>query len=205
MNQIIYKSRYNILNIMESQEYDVQEYSNFNNNEIEILTRNNQLDMLLKRNTTSNKPQNKIWIRYFMNKIKNQDIDNMIEDLFIISNTLSKDDVLFIIVKDPVNDSITNKLKQIWEKDKIFIVIQHITNLQFNILEHTLVPPHVILTNDEIETIKTKYNITCLKQFPKISRFDAVAQTICMRPGDVCEIIRPSKTSITSIYYRVCV
>ena len=40
---------------------------------------------------------------------------------------------------------------------------------------------------------------------PDISRFDPVSLAIGMRPGQVCEIIRPSKTSIKGTYYRVCV
>ena len=41
-------------------------------------------------------------------------------------------------------------------------------------------------------------------QFPDISRFDPVAQAIGIRPGQVCEIIRPSKTAISAPYYRIC-
>ena len=42
------------------------------------------------------------------------------------------------------------------------------------------------------------------EQFPDISRFDPVAQVIGIRPGQVCEILRPSKTAITAPYYRIC-
>ena len=42
-------------------------------------------------------------------------------------------------------------------------------------------------------------------QLPEISRFDPVAQAIGMRPGNICEIIRPSKTAIYAPYYRICV
>jgi DNA-directed RNA polymerase subunit H (RpoH/RPB5) len=50
-----------------------------------------------------------------------------------------------------------------------------------------------------------KYNITDKNQFPDISRFDPVARAIGLRPGQVCHIIRPSKTAIETDYYRVCV
>ncbi len=53
--------------------------------------------------------------------------------------------------------------------------------------------------------MRTKYNIMNDTQLPEISRFDPVAKAICIRPGEVCEIIRPSKTSIKSTYYRICV
>jgi DNA-directed RNA polymerase subunit H (RpoH/RPB5) len=50
-----------------------------------------------------------------------------------------------------------------------------------------------------------KYNILIKIHIPDISRFDPVAQVIGLRPGKVCQIIRPSKTSVTANYYRVCV
>jgi DNA-directed RNA polymerase subunit H (RpoH/RPB5) len=62
-----------------------------------------------------------------------------------------------------------------------------------------------VIDDEELTTIKTKYNITDDNQLPDISRFDPMAQAICLRPGQVCEIIRPSKTAIQSKYYRLCV
>jgi DNA-directed RNA polymerase subunit H (RpoH/RPB5) len=50
-----------------------------------------------------------------------------------------------------------------------------------------------------------KYNITDKIQFPDISRFDPVARVIGLRPGQVCNIIRASKTAIEANYYRICV
>ena len=110
-----------------------------------------------------------------------------------------------IIVKDDMNETLINLLKHIWEQDGILIVIQSIKRLQYNILNHTLVPEHRLLTTDEVNEIKLKYNIVDNTQFPDISRFDPVAQIIGIRPGQVCEIIRPSKTAINSFYYRICV
>jgi DNA-directed RNA polymerase subunit H (RpoH/RPB5) len=104
-----------------------------------------------------------------------------------------------------MNDTLMATLKHVWETDKIFIVVQNIKRLQFNIHEHTLVPPHRVISDDERSVIKTKYNITNDTQFPDISRFDPVAQAICLRPGQICEITRPSKTAIQSIYYRLCI
>jgi len=37
------------------------------------------------------------------------------------------------------------------------------------------------------------------------SSIDPVAQVIGIRPGQVCEIIRPSKNAIKGYYYRICV
>jgi DNA-directed RNA polymerase subunit H (RpoH/RPB5) len=131
-------------------------------------------------------------------------MQEMIDDLFNIEEVLTKDDTLFIVVKDEVNETLTNTLKHIWEQDGIFIVIMNLKRLQFNILKHVLVPPHRVLSPSETLQIKKKYNIMNDNQFPDISRFDPVAQAIGIRPGQVCEIIRPSKTAISAPYYRIC-
>ena len=86
-----------------------------------------------------------------------------------------------------------------WEA-KIF----GIKYLQFNILNHDLVPPHRVLSEEEKNIIKKKYNITNDKQVPDISRFSPVSLAIGIRPGEMCEIIRPSKTAISSPFYRIC-
>jgi DNA-directed RNA polymerase subunit H (RpoH/RPB5) len=204
----IYKSRKIILELMEKQGYNINDYANFSINEVNSMKQNNQLDMLLEKNTSEKDaiPKTKIYIRYHLGKIiKAGNLQEMIDDLFVLTETLKKEDTLFIIIKDEVNETLTNELKHIWEKDGIFIVIESIKRLQFNILNHTLVPEHRILSTTETNEIMKKYNITDISLFPDISRFDPVARVIGLRPGQVCHIIRPSKTAIESNYYRVCV
>ena len=92
-----------------------------------------------------------------------------------------------------------------WEQENIYVIAHSIKRLQYYILDHVLVPPHRILNAEEATAIRIKYNITDNSQFPEISRFDPVALAICMRPGEICEIIRPSKTAIQAPYYRICV
>lgn len=201
----IYNSRKNILNLMHKQNYNINEYSNFSINEVNSMFQNNQLDIKLEKNTK----ENKAYIHYYLGKtaktITSKNLQDMIDDLFMVEEILTKNDTLFIILKSDINETITNVLKNIWEKDGIFIVIINIHRLQFNILEHSLVPPHRILSEEELEEVKIKYNINNLSQLPEISRFDPVAQVIGIRPGQVCEIIRSSKTAVNTKYYRVCI
>lgn len=202
------KSRKIILELMEKQGYITDEYSNFSVNEVNSMFQNKQLDMLLEKKNpaTGSDRKNKIYIRYYLAKtLRPQNIQEIIDDLFNLEEILTKDDTLMIIVKDDMNETLINLLKHIWEQDGILIVIQSIKRLQYNILNHTLVPEHRLLTSDEVNAIKLKYNIVDNTHFPDISRFDPVAQIIGIRPGQVCEIIRPSKTAINSFYYRICV
>lgn len=196
----IYKSRKNVLELMESQGYDVSGYANFSIVEINAMKQNNQLDMLLE-----SKNNTKVYIKYYMSKIKTSNIAEMIDDLFIMTETLKKTDTLYIIIKDNINETIMNELKHIWERDGIFIVVENIKNLQFNILKHKYVHPHSIISDQEVAEVMTKYNISSKEQFPDISRFDPVARAICIRPDQVCRIMRPSETAIETPYYRRCI
>ena len=203
----IYKSRTIILDLMKTQGYDTNDYEGFSVNEVNTMKVNNQLDMILEKTTedVDMKRKPKIYIRYYLAKtLRPQNLQEMIDDLFNIEEVLGKQDTLFIVVKDEVNETLINTLKHIWEQDKIFIVIQNLKRLQFNILKHVLVPPHRVLSSAEVIAIKGRYNVMDDNQFPDISRFDPVAQAIGIRPSQVCEIIRPSKTAISAPYYRIC-
>jgi DNA-directed RNA polymerase subunit H (RpoH/RPB5) len=205
----IYTSRKIVLELMESQGYNTSDYSNFSISEVNSMRQNNQLDMLLETKEESESdetPKKKIYIRYYLSgKLAGKNIQEMIDDLYILSETLKKNDTLFIIIKDEPNETIINELKHIWESEGIFIIIENIKRLQFNILKHVLVPKHRVMSEKEVKEIMIKYNITNTNQFPDISRFDPVARVIGLRPGQVCNIIRPSKTAIESNYYRICI
>lgn len=204
----IYKSRNIILNLLARQNYNIDEYSKFSINETNTMYQNNQLDISLEKITedVDTKLKTKVYVHYYLGKgIRPSNIDEIIEDLFNIEQVLVKTDTLIIVVKDDINEPITNEIKHIWERDGIFITMISIKRLQFNILDHLLVPKHRVMTSAEVEDVKKKYNINHLTEFPEISRFDPVSQVIGIRPGQVCEITRSSKTAITSCYYRCCV
>ena len=208
----IYKSRCVLLELMKKQDYNVSDYDGFSINEINTMKTNNQLDMILsKQNITESAEENdtnnqkKIYIKYYLGKsLRPNNLQEMIDDLFNVEEVLTKEDTLLVVVKDEVNDTLLNNLKHIWESDKIFIILIPLQRLQFNILEHILVPPHRVLSESEKINIKNRYNIINDNQFPELSRFDPVAKAIGIRPGEVCEIIRPSKTAISAPYYRIC-
>jgi DNA-directed RNA polymerase subunit H (RpoH/RPB5) len=207
----IYNSRNVVLELMDNQGYEVRDYSKFSVNEVKSMKQNNQLDMLLEEkekegDTSGTARKKKVYIRYFLGKsIRPNDLDNIIDDLFVLEEVLNKNDTLFIIAKNDINETLTSKLIHLWETDGIFIVMISIKRLQFNILKHVLVPKHVVISEEEQKRVMKRFNISDKTEFPDISRFDPVAQAIGVRPGDVVKIERPSKTAIISEYYRVCV
>jgi DNA-directed RNA polymerase subunit H (RpoH/RPB5) len=214
----IYNSRKNILDILEKQGFNIDDYKGSSINDIHNMIKHTQLDMLLKRKPTDDeskvseddgiggeKNNKKAYVIYHVTKtLSLNNILEYIEDLYTIDTVLTKKDDLIIIIKDEPNESLIKLLQNKWEQEGIFIIVFNIKRLQYNILNHQLNPPHIVLTKEETVEFKKKYNITHDSQIPNIFRFSPTAQVIGIRPGDVCKIIRPSKTSITSNFYRIC-
>ena len=203
INQI-YKSRKTILELLHSSGYDIDDYIDFTVNEVDAMFVSGQLDMILEHPTT----KKKTYVKYSLTTKQvrwQNNLDEIIEDLFIIENTLNKNDDLIIIINEEPNDNLVNRLKFIYDSDKIFIVIHNIARLQFNILYHDLVPKSRILDDEEKEDMMKKFNINNDKQLPEISRFDPVSLALCVRPGNIVEFQRKSINSITSLYYRICI
>lgn len=203
----LYNSRVNILKILSSIGYSVVDYENFKSHELHAMMKNNEMDMLL----VNEKSGKKIYVKFFeltgkQSKILRQTIiEEILDDLYEIENILSDKDDLLIISENNPSEPINIYLKHIWESEKKYINIISLKNLQYNILEHSLVPKHTILSDEETQSFKQKFNIRDNKQIPEISRFDPVAKLLGIRPDQVCEIERSSKTAITSKYYRCCI
>ena len=196
----VYNSRNNIIDILEKRGFNVSEYNEFSINDISLMINNKQLDLLL-----TDENNNKIFVKYYLGKsLRPNNITDLVEDLFNLEEVLNKNDELLIISKDDINDSIKSILVHLWDSNQTYVNIISINRLQFNILNHTFVPEHIILTTEEKNDIYKKYNITEDSKLPEISRFDPVSCLIGLRPNQLCRIIRPSKTAITSNYYRLC-
>ena len=195
-------SRKVLLAQLESQGYNIENYNEFSINELHIMHTNKQIDMLV-----SNETGNKVYIKYYLGRsLRPQNIHDFIDDLFNLENILNKSDTLIIITKDRSSrETLMAEVKQLWAEESIYINIIDIMSLQFNVLEHEMVPKHTKLTEEKIIAFKKRYNVLDNSNIPEISRFDPVAIAIGLRPGDICEIIRPSITSITGNYYRYCI
>ncbi len=206
---LIYKSRKTMLELLKQQGFSIDTYNNFSINEVHIMVGNKQLDMLLhvdkERENDIGMTSKSVFVKYHLAKtLRHPNIYEYIEDLIEVEEYIKPTDTLIIVVKEEPNDTLVNIVKHIWETQNVFVVLYNINRLQFNPLMHKLVPPHRIMTKIEEEEMKKHYNITENSELPEISRFDPIAQAIGMKPGQVCEITRPSKTAIETKYYRLC-
>ena len=196
----LYKSRGVLLDILKRRGYNVEEYENISFSEISKMEKNKQLDMVVESDTGK-----KIYVKYHLStKIRPNQIYEITDDLFNLEEILELKDELIIITKDKTNDTLIKLMRSLYVTDNIFFNIFCINELLYNVLDHAMVPPHRIISEDEKKELFKSYNITDESQLPDINRFDPVARVLGCRPGNIVEIIRPSKTSISARYYRLC-
>lgn len=203
----IYKSRNTILKHMSKLKYNVDDYEDFSINEIDVMFTNSQLDMLL----THTEHKSKIYIKYYFSlkqtakQIRPQNLDTIIDDLYHIDNILDINDTLIVIIDEEPNETIINRIKYLYEKEGIFVVIHNIKRLQFDIFDHIMIPEVQLMTVEEMNQLKINLNLKSLKLLPEISRFDPLALALTLRPEQVIKITRSSPTALTSDFYRICV
>jgi DNA-directed RNA polymerase I, II, and III subunit RPABC1 len=70
--------------------------------------------------------------------------------------------------------------------------------------KHELIPKHLKASDKEKKLVIEKYNVSSLKEFPKIYKNDPGLQGLNAKVGDLIKIVRIGPTG-ESIYYRVVV
>jgi len=206
----LYVSRQNLMEYLKRQSYNVSDIEEFSINEINAMynVTIDSIDVASPLNFDVEhieNPDKKCSIYYHLKStIKQQTLQEIVTNYY--SDGVNKEDnTLIIIVLNPINDSTQKTLKQCWKQRKEYVVMFDINSLMINILEHSFVPEHVKLNNEEKQLIYEKYNITHDNQVPEISMFDPVAKVMLMRPGELCEITRFDKISLQNKFYRICV
>ena len=201
----MFTSRKNLLAILKEIGYKTDDFEGYSINHVSTMIKNNQLNLLLSKQDTAD--DQKLYVKYTVDgsRITSQAVHKLKDEFFGEDTVLTKKDTLMVIIKDEPNDNIKDTLDELWNIYGIYITVINIHRLQYNILKHQWVPKHVLLTEAEINDLKLKYTIQHDSELPTISRYDAVASIICMRPNQVCKIIRKSRTSLESEYYRICI
>lgn len=200
----IANGRKHILEYLEKQGYDIQNYSNLNDSTVNVMFQNNQLDMILA------KEGEKVYVKFHLEKLKTDKLYHYLNELFVLNKILEiKRDKLIIISMDEYKHD-TKKpsicyepLLRLYEAGK-FVTIFPIDVLQYNVLDHIYQPMMEILSPEESDTVKEMY-CNDPSEFPEVSRFDPTSMAIGLRPGQICKYIRKSKSAGVAIYYRLCV
>jgi DNA-directed RNA polymerase subunit H (RpoH/RPB5) len=118
-----------------------------------------------------------------------------------IGEFLSKyhDEYKYIIV-----ENINQKSEKIISHYKTACEIFKTAELKINIVEHMLVPKHIVLTQEESKKVLETYNAK-KKDMPLISSTDPIARYYNMKADDICKIERPSIMTCITPFYRIVV
>ena len=201
----IYRSRMNLLDILEDRGYNVDKYRKFSPAEATAaITSFPSLSFKVSKNDT------KVCdVRYA--SITRQKLDKFFDD---IEDTDTENIEVVIMMILPISDAHHiaalkqyMKFKETGEKErrKLRVSFFSVDTMVVNPLKHILVPKHEILPQDQHKQLMDSMNITSKSKFPEIKfHIDPIARCIGAVPGDIIKITRPSSSAGESIIYRVC-
>ena len=219
LNNLIFKSRENILDMLKTRGFNTTTYDNYTEDELILLLEKHQqgkfqnvvelspLDIMLK-----NDEGHKIIVKYRLDE-KFKRTDNLlkqINDIFEKYELNPEHDCLIImnvnrvLLKIGVKDDPIQNFVNLCYLKKYFVQIYGLENFTFNISRHQFVPKHSILTKKESIELLTKYN-AILTNLPKINREDPMAKFIGAKPNQIIKIESFNPTTGISLYYRLCV
>jgi len=92
----------------------------------------------------------------------------------------------------------TNKVSKTTKKTKTSKKTEPEQTL--NLMNHELIPKHILLTEEEKQEVMDKYKLKKTKQFPRIKKGDPIVKMIGGKPDDLIKIERKS-----NVYYRIVV
>ena len=202
----LFLSRSVILELLQERGLDTSEYENFTQKEIETMYNTisiknkdiSQLDLTLKnKNTTI--------VKYVLSpRIRTSNIINLTQTF--VDETLEEGDTLIIIIKDKLtsDEQLEEYFKTIYHTKNIFCQYFWINMLTLNITKHEKVPKHIIMSKEEVDKLVKNIQISSLDKLQVIKNTDPVAKYYGMKEGDVCKILRKSKTAGLYLNYRLC-
>lgn len=97
-----------------------------------------------------------------------------------------KDKPKFIVAEE-IGKKVAQQISKIYANTEIFLQEE----LMINVIDHDIVPQHILLSPEDGDNVLEKYNVK-RREMPKMYNSDPIARYYNMQPGDVCKIIRPS-------------
>jgi DNA-directed RNA polymerase I, II, and III subunit RPABC1 len=153
-------------------------------------------------------------LNFYGNKINDESSTIFVE--YIVAEKLTVDHITkfciklkeknipngIIIISGSITSMARQKLKETNDSKLFHIELFEDKELIVNITEHELVPKHIILSDEEKQTLLKKYRLK-ESQLPKILTTDPVARFLGLVKGQVVKIIRASETAGRYITYRI--
>lgn len=205
-------ARKNLLDMLEERGCDVKAYRQFSAKEIKLMiqqTQNNKLSTSVELGpldiVVTNRYGHKTFVKYRLEKIKAaKSLDSYIQKIY--ESFLKPQDELLVMIPErsyQISSSFLTLLNNFWNEKGYYIQIFGVNQLLRKVVDHSMVPPHRLMSEKEVKELLKKYQLK-EEQLPMVLRNDPIAQYYGAHPGEVFEITRPSPTSGTYLTYRRC-
>lgn len=220
LNNLIYKSRSNILDMIEERGFSIAKINKFTEDEINLQVSNHikgnftsssnlsSLDIFIKNPETNEK----LVVKYCLDdKLKkSKRLTTQISEIYD-NYELTRNDCLIILNIDIIlnedvktNNVLVRFINNLYTEGK-FVQFFGLQNFLFNISKHVYVPKHTIVkSKSEIQELEKKIH-TSISKLPRILREDPMAKFIGAKPGDLVHIKGLYETTGFINKYRVCV
>ena len=210
----IYRSRINLLDILDSRGYNTTPYRKFSPQEIELMAVKPQslmMDFVPRADADGSKQKN-IRVIYFLERLK-QRLPKLMSKLLGEDEDIAVDPEtteVIVMTNDEIGDVFNNEAIKAYNKHykdvslKIsFFEILHLSAL--NPLKHVRVPKHELVPQEEHEALMKTLFVTSKTQLPIIRYHeDSIARCMGLVPSDIVKITRSSPTAGEYIQYRHC-
>lgn len=162
-----------------------------------IETENDDMEYVIQLDNESNYnteiKNKKVYIKIFDYKITSINKTSSIGE-FIMKNDK---EYKFLVVQD-----INSKSESMLDAYKTQIEVFKFINLLINIVDHDLVPKHIVLTAEEGQEVLETYRAK-KRDMMLVKTSDPVSKYYRMKPGDIVKIIRPSIVTSEAVAYRL--
>jgi DNA-directed RNA polymerase subunit H (RpoH/RPB5) len=205
IQDICFRSRQNILRMLDNRGYDTTPYSKFGPDEIaKLITKEKALEMELSHKSDSEK---KVYVLYKFTRIK-QSLSSLIRTLLDpeeVGLDPKKHEVV-VVTMEQIVDTFHAGALEAWNTHSLKIQFFWMPSLVNYPLDHVLQPKFEIVPKEDHPALLTRFYAKRATQFPMIRyHADMVARCLGLSPGDIVKIIRPSPSAGEYELYRTCV
>jgi DNA-directed RNA polymerase subunit H (RpoH/RPB5) len=215
----IHKSRGNILDMLETRNYNTKTYRNFSYDILTTLYEKHEQGKYgtlaelspLDIKVDSKVDDSRIIVKYRLDeKFKNTASLKKLVSLIYEEHELTEKDTLIILVVNailPKPNNYENTVFSFTEEFRIqnkFVQVYGLENHLINISKHVFVPKHIILKDDEVAEVCAKYNIV-KDNFHRILSQDPMAKFLGLRLGQVVKVNSSNPIVGYTPTYKICV
>jgi DNA-directed RNA polymerase subunit H (RpoH/RPB5) len=220
LNNLIYKSRKNILEMIEERGFSTSKINRFTEDEVNLQVDNHlkggfttssnlsSLDIFVKNAETGEK----LVVKYKLDDKfkKSKKLLTQLDEIYDKYELTRTDCVIIFNVDIVLNEEVKSNnvlvrfINDLYSNGK-FVQFYGLQNFLFNISKHIYVPKHRIIKSKSEIIELTKNFHTDINKLPRILREDPMAKFIGAKPGDLIYIKGLNETTGFVNKYRICV